>query len=589
MELKKNKGVALIAVIVMIVLLSSIIIAVVLTATISIRRANFYNNKLIAYELAERGIQEIFYRLNYSGYEEIGGISAPTYRSNLGNGWQTFNSLNQSPISIPQWYRMLISSFQPTDFTIYATTISYPELWKDASCRIYFVDVNSSTQQETDLDLIISEGIYKGRYSKISFLLRGTGEVKEEGGFFYYGDYQNKNPNRTLGSCGIAEAFNKHVIYANSVSISGAVNKGNITTLSQKPNSLPSDVTWTETNVILPEIKFNVPILPLRPSTFTENYDSYGNFNGNPALPPGVTFNLLSRTYTFQSPYNQSGPVKIEGANAILSNNPRINNYFYLTQSIIPPLPAGNLTIDGNIIFTDDACLEVENPGTITINSGSTINGNLMVKGINLNISNNITINGSLIAEVSDLTISGSNIVINGSLVVKSGNLSIANNITINSTTSTKQAGIIVYNGNLTISSPINITIGNNQISSILVYSDQSNPRTLNINASPVFNFPTSTNQLAIIGYNTQESININISGNIPRGVFCRGNNNNGNITLNSGSITGLLIANGNLSLTSGTITYDPNPFKNNSEVYKGFVGGRRKYLPVIGSWRIEW
>ena len=52
----------------------------------------------------------------------------------------------------------------------------------------------------------------------------------------------------------------------------------------------------------------------------------------------------------------------------------------------------------------------------------------------------------------------------------------------------------------------------------------------------------------------------------------------------------GAIITNKTINLNGGEINYDSRPFKNNiTDVYKNFVGGRRKYLPVPGSWRIEW
>lgn len=583
---KKNKGVALIAVIVMIVLLSSIIIAVVLTATISIKRANYYNDKLTAYEIAENGIQEILYRLNYYGYREYNGNPDYTRISWIGS------NLIYSTVTIPKWYEteILSKGFSLSNLSKYETEISYPELGRNANCTLYFIDINSPTLPETDLDLIISKGNYNGRTTTISFLLRGAGEIEQFTPHFWYGDFAHKNTNRAKGICGITEAFNKHVIYANQVSGSGTTVKGNITTTSQKPYPYPStlkDATWTETtNVNLPDLE-SIPSIPLptRPATFTENYDNAGNCNGNPVLPTGVSFTPPSGPYTFGTGYTQSGPVKIEGANATLTGNCEINNYFYIT--------GGNLTITSTVKFQNDACLEIET-GTLTISANSTIDGDLKIKTSNNNtISNsNITINGSLIWEGSQLTISGTSIRIYGHLIVKGNNLIISNtatNFQINASSSNREAGIIVNNGDLTISAPISITIGNNQITGILVYADTGN-RTVNINASPYFTFPSGiTNQLPIIGYNTGGGINITISGNIPRGIFAKGNSDNGNITINSGTINGCLIANGTVNLNGGTLTYNSDPFKNNSEVYKGFVGGRRRYIPVPGSWRIEW
>ncbi|MCM8760408.1 MAG: hypothetical protein NC832_01660, partial [Candidatus Omnitrophica bacterium] len=64
------------------------------------------------------------------------------------------------------------------------------------------------------------------------------------------------------------------------------------------------------------------------------------------------------------------------------------------------------------------------------------------------------------------------------------------------------------------------------------------------------------------------------------------------NITLNDNTqkITGILVAGDTLQIGKNTrLIYDPKPYLENSRVYKGFVGGRRRYVPVPGSWKIKW
>ena len=45
------------------------------------------------------------------------------------------------------------------------------------------------------------------------------------------------------------------------------------------------------------------------------------------------------------------------------------------------------------------------------------------------------------------------------------------------------------------------------------------------------------------------------------------------------------------VTLNGGSVIYNPKPFKESKKapIYKGFIGGRRVYLPVPGSWRVEW
>ncbi|MCM8821068.1 MAG: hypothetical protein NC932_03870, partial [Candidatus Omnitrophica bacterium] len=69
----KNKGrrdgVAMIMVLVMIIIFAALILAVVISSTTAIRRAHFYKDKTIALQVAQAGIQEVLYRMNYSRYD----------------------------------------------------------------------------------------------------------------------------------------------------------------------------------------------------------------------------------------------------------------------------------------------------------------------------------------------------------------------------------------------------------------------------------------------------------------------------------------------------------------------------------------
>ncbi|HOQ81942.1 MAG TPA: hypothetical protein PLL89_02650, partial [bacterium] len=63
-----------------------------------------------------------------------------------------------------------------------------------------------------------------------------------------------------------------------------------------------------------------------------------------------------------------------------------------------------------------------------------------------------------------------------------------------------------------------------------------------------------------------------------------------GDITLNnaSTSIEGCLVANGTITLNAGSLIYSGFFFRSGStEIYKGFTGGRRIYLPF--NWRFLW
>jgi len=605
---KKNKGVALIAVIVMIILFSSIILAVVLTSTIAIKRANFYYDKLIALEIAETGIQKLFYNLNYRYEEDDTGAGGWTRRSLIGSDFRSSN------YSIPEWYRNLINSkrLSESDLTKYEIEISLPEYGGKGKYILYFIDANSATAPEADLDLIVCKGSYRGRTATISCLLRGAGEIwTDPNKNYFYGDFKVKNTNRTYGSCGISEAFNKHVIYATYVSGTGSI-KGNITT-TDFTGTLPSEATLTKTsNVSIPNLK-DIPQDPLNlkpsPSSWDMRFkDDDGQFPYSssppyvPTLPSEVTYKVNGtyeeytingasigeeKKWIFEKAASGTLTVKITGPTtvsdkAIIKSGADGDN----ADLEVDFSGSNNPNIQGQLVAERDIIIETENPNPNPIGTEGLV---ILWAGRNLIITTP-QIKGDIIG-INKVEFTGPNQVnLNGSINTK-GTITIPSDliININATNSDKKGAIILYNGDLTISSSssVNITIGNNQISAILLYADTGD-HSININSSPNFTFG-ETNQLAIIGYNKGGRCDINISGNIPRGIFSKGNNNNGNITLNSGNINGCLIANGTVNLNGGNLTYDSEPYKKNSEVYKGFVGGRRVYVPVIGSWRIEW
>jgi len=86
----------------------------------------------------------------------------------------------------------------------------------------------------------------------------------------------------------------------------------------------------------------------------------------------------------------------------------------------------------------------------------------------------------------------------------------------------------------------------------------------------------------------SNSAININTNLNLNGAIYSSGNITFDNYTQN---IKGLVVAGNTLTIGNNTnISYYPDQYKNNnSDAFRGFVGGRRKYLPVPGSWRLEW
>jgi len=612
----KKKGVALIAVIVTIVLFTSLILAVVLAATMSIRRANYYKDKLIALEIAETGLQKILYNLNYYGYQE----------NNTGTGWSKASwigsNFKSSSFSLPQWYSDLITSKRLTenDLTKYETEISLPEYGGKGKYTLYFIDANSQTASETDLDLIVAKGSYRGRTATISFLLRGAGEIqRDNSGNYFYGDFKNslgvqpvKNPNRTLGSCGIPEAFNKHVIYGYNVTFpnpSTGINiKGNITysTVSNKPTNL-SQATWTETNInfldYIPRVETDLYIdnIPSPPSSYSvyfisppghtnEVWGFLNEYTGRdtvisyPANPPnGTSYNSTTSDYTFtntQITYsfkvwgdaNSDGtPSQTAKANLILNGTNTISNACYVTN---------NLTINGTLNTTNSTIFRVG--GDLTINSGTIINGDfvcILDSPSSINITSITINNGSFILLINGGT--------NPSVAIQG--------ITINKASSNYKSAIIIYDNstNGAVIDPISINniINANGKTKIFVYS-KGNVRNLNVQNNLSDNIINETPAVIIYG-EKEAKISIASGKQVNGSIYCVSKSTtNTEITLNSNSkvINGVLITNGTININNGvSITYDKSLFPVNSDAFRGFLGGRRKYLPVPGSWRIEW
>jgi hypothetical protein len=631
----KRKGLALIAVIVMIVLFTSLILAVVLSATMSIRRANYYKDKLIALEIAETGLQKILYNMNYYGYQE----------NNTGTGWSKASwigsNFKSSSFSLPKWYSDLITSkgLTENDLTKYETEISLPEYGGKGKYTLYFIDANSQTTSETDLDLIVAKGSYRGRTATISFLLRGAGEIKIYGVDYYYGDFKDKNPNRTLGTCGIPEAFNKHVIYAETLGLSSSIpNTVEINGNISSDNRLTSidamgKKTYTDSSFFTPvlsdENKPSYPSvsIPSDPGSYDDEYDNSGNrIQGTPtgnvnSINDGVYWDAATSTYHFgtddgtnpASYTRNNNSVRINSANARLRFGVNINGYFKCER--------GSITIES---FNTNTCFEAN---SITINNG-TINGPIFLKSSTINLNGNSTINGNLILTSTSPTfnfggtgtisfnngnfivkdasctfISGSIITINNGSVISNSNLTINNQLTINSNANNKYAISLVSLGDISLTfdsnSQIKLNLVENQISGIIVYSNGGST-TANLYSS-LSDITKLDTQATIISYSETSSSTITIKNQSSsndltiKGLIYSYSLNNSNITVESITskktiINGILVAKNVELKQNSVINYDSKSFKNSSgEVFVGFVGGRRKYLPVPGSWRIEW
>jgi len=532
----RKKGIALIVVLVLVVLLSALILAVVLSATMAIRKAHYYTDKTIALEIAEAGIEQILYKMNYEKY---------------GSGKYPFGDGSSKETDIDT------SAFGP-----------------QSSCTVK-IDPDGTGADTT----IVSEGKYKGRSAKIYVNLRGYAKLDED---------------LNCETAGISEAFNKHVIYAQKVGGTSSKITGNIftastvnlissaadqytVTLSTIPSNLSELVRFDTSNYELPNTPASFTLyLYCRTASDTTAYafgdsahtDTKFSIPDDGSFHYGIKYTRGNDTYEFdtQIDYNiyieKAGGGTSNGNATFNSSNNRFSKYVKVD---------GNLTISDDITTDTQRQSAFEIGGSCTISSGITINGDLVIKGARITL-DNVTINGAVVCD-NEITFSG-------------------NSTTINSSSSSYPAAILINNSSgsptLDIDASPDITLGDNQKTAILVSALNG---TISINADLLPNY-SSSDQFCVVnwsGSNADVNIGTVAGANVNGGIYSYKN-----ILLDSNTqaVTGILVAGETVTFNnSGSLTYNPSPFKDFKKrpIYKGFVGGRRVYLPVPGSWRIEW
>ena len=536
----RKKGVALIVVLVLVVLFSALILAVVLSATMAIRKAHYYTDKTIALEIAETGIEQVLYKMNYEKY---------------GSGKYPFG-----------------------DGTFKTTDIDTSAFGPQSSCTVK-IDPDGTGADTT----IVSEGKYKGRSAKIYVSIRGYAKLGED---------------LNCETAGISEAFNKHVIYAQKVGGTSSKITGNIftastvnlissaadqytVTLSTIPSNLSELVRFDTSNYELPNTPASFTLyLYCRTASDTTAYafgdsahtDTKFSIPDDGSFHYGIKYTRGNDTYEFdtQIDYNiyiEKAGGGISNGNAIFnSSNNRFSKYVKVD---------GNLTISDDITTDTQRQSAFETGGSCNISSGITINGDLVIKGARITL-DNVTINGAVVCD-NEITFSG-------------------NSTTINSSSSSYPAAILINNSSgsptLDIDASPDITLGDNQKTAILV-SAHDGIISINADLLPTY---SSSDQFCIVNWSGGD---IGATADVNIGTVAGANVNGGiysykNILLDSNTqaVTGILVAGETVTFNnSGSLTYNPTPFKDFKKrpIYKGFLGGRRVYLPVPGSWRIEW
>ncbi|MCD6407873.1 hypothetical protein J7L87_02340, partial [bacterium] len=220
---REDKGVALIVVLVMVVIFASLILAVVLSATIAIRKANYYKDKTIALQIAEAGIEDCLFWMNYRGYFyhyypcTVSGDFDPKYKYFKGSDYAGTDTWTDTPPSPTNPY------YQPVK-----------GLTKPNFCKLEFQD-----RSDTDMDEIISTGYYNGKTATIRVRIRGSngnGNASHDVSGIndrWLTDWGWDGSRNTSGvaTWGVSEAINKHVIYSRTInfpSVNPPVISGNV-------------------------------------------------------------------------------------------------------------------------------------------------------------------------------------------------------------------------------------------------------------------------------------------------------------------------------------------------------------------------
>ncbi|MCL5674485.1 MAG: hypothetical protein M1501_01905 [Candidatus Omnitrophica bacterium] len=602
--MRKERGQALITVLVFIAVFVAITFAVVIVATVSYKRATYSHSKLIAQELAETGIQDALYKLNYRYHD-----STNFY------GFCSGTEISLNPASGKSGSCLAISDNADTDttetYTIPAALLDIPDATSADVANVSLYVYNDNTS----FDSLVSVGTYKGTTVTISTNIRTISN-------YFPGPPPTGNLTLALNAStstdtkGIPEAFNKHVIYANSVIGAGTVIGNTVCSTTSDTSILKSNnATLTETGISAPALSASsIPSLPgyLAPPPrssgspptpsplsgwdcfYASGSSTWYSTSGAwvSGLPSGVTYSDTTYSWTFTTYSHTNTKIYVESSGSPTQGNAIINGNF--TSGLSYFIADGNITISSPVNMGDSIVLEPainETPppnGSLTINSDIIIIGDILVASPN---TPNIVINGTL----KGALISNNSIGIQGSGSINPSTSTIPSAILINNISGSTTSDTVILN-----STPA-ITLGQNQISAIMAYSSSGGNVGVNVlTPSPLTLTYNNSGQSAIIAYTTgggTGTAGITIGSSIlglqngsPTGrlIYAYGNTGT-NITLNSGTVvTGSLVTSGTVNLNGGTLTWDPNSYKmENNFVYQGFSGGTRVFVPE--NWKITW
>jgi len=527
MIMTNKKGVALIAAIMVAFIFLALGLALMLSVKGTLRQADTGRNNLIAYNLAEAGIADALFRLNYGT-----AVVMPPPDDNFPFTGEPNNLLVPS------------THFDATNFSFEVPDITTPP--SRVIDEIIYTPHTATTgdyYRVTAVNLganhwkLISEGFYKGSYKKIEVRLRGI---------------QDTGAIRQGLTQGIAEAFNKHAVYAYELNYGiGATPtiRGNVAIVQNtafSPDGINNSLTLLPTPLI-PPFLFNPPVFDdtqyPNPTlgSYTWDYIDLGA-DGDLAGGGGPTahYTVADDTYTFSSGGNFNQRTRIQGNVRIMTTAVTVSAL--ITVDNITNTDPKNLTIDANMLTpSSEGILYVANGGSISIGSGCNLTGPsstdipIVYTLGNISIGNTTQITGN----------------------IRSGGTLTLDGVTLNGTAIGLTGGVILENN------------------ACIIQPEIGRPAIISTGQISIENFSHNIRGLVFTSRHTGTDDCV-ISGGTINGAIVVGNNTAGELTLNG----------------SPTITWYPESFTTTLSVYNNFAnsdvfpGGQRVYLPAIGGWK---
>ena len=644
---REEKGVALIVVLVMIIIFASLILAVVLSATIAIRKANYYKDKTIALQIAEAGIEDCLFWMNYRGYENFHQYPCSEWN---GSTWV---------------YNASYKYFQGSDYAGTDTWTDTPPspsnpyyqpvkgLTKPNFCKLEFED-----RSDTDMDEIISTGYYNGKTATVRVRIRGSNgngnNLHNTGGrYLRDGHWDGITYREGVATWGVPEAINKHVIYSRTInfpSVNPPTISGNVFCETPLVNGNPGD-PWGA-------------IDPSSECTFTTYVDGFAYFYdfvkpetsflvSLPAQPASYTYYLYKGTAYYDAThtntafyYTESDGIYYDtdiggGLDCFIFADTSLTVSYRVEADVLkicsevqstgnpdcPYLPDpvnGNgkyvkiekqVECDGDIYFLGD---NTTSESDIWTTNETFLIANNFYFGDSSN-TDKVNILGHLILkDKNGLTLNNSSV--SADIEIKNGGLIVKDTSSFKFEDFTESveidSGILMVNNsgdatlefkysNIKINAPIPETE-----TIFMVYSDNGDA-TFNIYGDSNIDLSNvrGENKILFCVYGNKGILRIgslSVAGDVinipsPCIIYCYGKNAFSNpaqtlISFQASGATppgpvveGCVICNGTVNPAhSTTLRWNKELFLN-SVFYSKLKGGRRVYLPVPGSWRIEW